>query len=152
MAKPRKPKAVAGFDQGIADKILEEIAKGRPLTKICKADGMPNYITVLKWLASGKFPEFEKAYQLSREHQADTLTDEIMEDAERAEQTLKGDRSDNARVQAVRLRIDTKKWVASKMKPWKYGDKLGLTGGDGGAIEITVTNYATEKTENSNSV
>ena len=136
------------FEQDVAEQILQLIAEGQPLTKICKTEGMPRYRTVLNWLTNGNNPEFERAYALCREHQADTLTDEIMEDAERAEQTLKGDRSDNARVQAVRLRIDTKKWVASKMKPNKYGDRLGLTNGSGGPVEVAIVNYATEQKDN----
>jgi len=124
--------------------ILDEIANGVPLTKICRRDDMPSYRTVLRWLSNGENPEFEKAYGLAREHQADTLTDEIMEDAERAEENIVGDRADNARVQACRLRIETKKWVASKMKPRKYGDKLGLTNGDGGPLEISIVQYGSK--------
>jgi len=71
-----------------------------------------------------------------------------MEDAERAEKSISGDRSDNARVQACRLRIETKKWVASKMKPRKYGDKTALTGADGGPIEISIVNYGSGKEDN----
>jgi len=136
------------FNQEQADLILEEIAKGRPLTKIVRENpGLPSYSTILKWLSNGENPEFEIAYVLAREHQADTLTDEIMEDAEEAEKRLTGDRSDNARVQAVRLRIDTKKWVASKMKPNKYGDKLGVGGLNGGPLEVSIVNYAKKEDE-----
>lgn len=139
----------AELDEAIAQEILELIAEGWPMTKICKRDDMPSYNIVLKWLSNGSNPEFEVAYEHAREHQADTLTDQIMEDAEHAEDSIKGDRADNARVQAVRLRIETKKWVASKMKPRKYGDKTALTGADGGAIEIAVVNYGAEKKDNS---
>lgn len=145
MPKGSKEFQSSAFRPEIGDEILELIAQGQPMTKICRRKDMPSYSVVLRWLSNGLNPEFEKAYRLAREHQADTLTDEIMEDAERAEETLKGDRSDNARVQAVRLRIDTKKWVASKMKPQKYGDKLGVTGDGGGPLEIAIVNYATKQ-------
>ena len=34
-------------------------------------------------------------------------------------------------VQRSKLRVDTRKWVASKLKPKKYGDKLTLDGAVG---------------------
>jgi hypothetical protein len=36
--------------------------------------------------------------------------------------------ADNATVQAQRLRIDTRRWVLSKLRPERYGDRLQLTG------------------------
>lgn len=39
------------------------------------------------------------------------------------------DTGDNARVQARRLQVDTRKWYLSKVLPKLYGDKLDLTSG-----------------------
>nr|WP_206734938.1 MULTISPECIES: hypothetical protein [unclassified Bosea (in: a-proteobacteria)] len=41
-------------------------------------------------------------------------------------------------IQRSKLRLDARKWMASKLQPKKYGDKVALTGGSGGPIE-TVT-------------
>ena len=40
-----------------------------------------------------------------------------------------------------RLRVDARKWLASKMAPKKYGDKLQteLTGANGGSIQVAST-------------
>lgn len=40
-----------------------------------------------------------------------------------------------------RLRVDARKWLASKMAPKKYGDKIEAvhTGPDGGALQIAST-------------
>ena len=45
-----------------------------------------------------------------------------------------------------RIRVDTRKWLASKLKPKKYGDvnKVELTGKDGGAVEVDHFNAALE--------
>ena len=40
-----------------------------------------------------------------------------------------------------RLRVDTRKWLMSKMLPRKYGDKMALTGGDGGPIVVQTISY-----------
>ena len=41
-------------------------------------------------------------------------------------------------VQRDRLSVDARKWVASKLKPKKYGDRLAteITGKDGGPIQL----------------
>ena len=41
-----------------------------------------------------------------------------------------------------RLRVDTRKWVASKMKPKKYGDKVELSGPGGGPITIAAVDLS----------
>ena len=40
-------------------------------------------------------------------------------------------KTDNEVIQRSKLRVDTRKWLASKMAPKKYGDKLGLGAADG---------------------
>ena len=44
----------------------------------------------------------------------------------------------NEDIQRARLQIDTRKWVAGKLRPKKYGDLLKheLTGANGGAIAM----------------
>ena len=44
---------------------------------------------------------------------------------------------DSVSVQHAKLKVDTRKWLMSKMKPKKYGDKIAqeLTGADGGPIQ-----------------
>ena len=46
---------------------------------------------------------------------------------------------DAAGVQRNRLRVDTRKWVMSKLAPKKYGEKLEHSGPDGGPIQIVST-------------
>ncbi len=40
-------------------------------------------------------------------------------------------------VNRARLRVDTRKWLMSKLAPRKYGDKVEHTGADGGPVVIT---------------
>jgi hypothetical protein len=73
-------------------------------------------------------------YARAREDQADTLADEILaiSDEQREAVTRDGTIYD-PEVHRDRLRIDARKWVAAKLKPRKYGDKVELAGaGDGG--------------------
>jgi len=105
------------YTQAIADHICEQLAEGISLRKICLAEDMPGKSTVFRWLWANI--EFRDQYERAREAQADTLADEITDIADDAE----GD------PQRDKLRVDARKWVASKLKPKKYGDKT-LLGSD----------------------
>ena len=103
------------FCQDTADAICQALAEGKALTKICKQDGMPSYMTVYKWKREN--PAFAEDFAHAREDQADTYFDEVMEIAD--DKSLEPhDR---------RVRIDTRLKVAARLKPKKYGDKQHLT-------------------------
>lgn len=97
-----------------ADRICEQLALGRSLLQICKADDMPCMVTVYKWLRQNE--EFANNYTRAREDQADTHADELLGIAD--DPSL--DPNDK------RVRVDARKWVASKLKPKKYGDRMDL--------------------------
>lgn len=105
------------FTQAKADAICGLIADGQSLRAICRRDDMPDASTVLKWL--GQYPAFAVQYAHAREAQADALADDMLDIAD--DKTL--DPKDR------RVRIDTRKWLAGKLKPKKYGEKT-LLGSD----------------------
>jgi len=126
MAKMGRP---TKYNEELADDICEKIASGLPLTKICKPDNMPKLTTVYRWLQEKA--DFREMYTRAREDQADTLADEMAELADiDPERILSegGNKIDAAYVNWMRLRIDTRKWTASKLKPRKYGDKTFMAG------------------------
>lgn len=130
MAKIGRP--ASEFDQTIADEICERLARGESLRTICGAkrdDFMPGQSTVYKWLDANE--DFAKQYASARARQAETYADEIVEIADAPNATIDADGQPVLRdPQRDRLRIDARKWLASKLAPKKYGDKVALTGGD----------------------
>lgn len=109
------------------------IASGKSLTAICKMDGMPHIDTVFTWMLEDA--EFSERYTRARETQADVLADEILDIADEAFKDYTVDADGNQvvnqeAIQRSRLRVDARKWIASKLKPKKYGDKLALGGAD----------------------
>lgn len=76
-------------------------------------EGMPSFSTIKAWLAQDS--EFSAQYARAREGQADTLADELVEIAD-----------EEPDPQRARVRIDARKWYASKLQPKKYGDKLDM--------------------------
>ena len=134
------------YSDKLAIEICTQIAHGVPLTKICKQEGMPVLSSVYLWLSQNK--NFSDMYTKAREDQADTLADEIQAIADQMpmEKTDKeGNTSfDSAYIQWMRLRVDARKWVAAKLKPKKYGDRVELAGDRDNPIQIEAQVQAKE--------
>lgn len=121
----------SSYTPELAELICSQIADGHSLKDICLAKNMPSRETVRLWLL--KDPIFLGMYARAREEQADHFADEIIEIADAAV-------GNPEEVQAARLRVDSRKWAASKMAPKKYGDKVTneQVGPDGGPVRIVI--------------
>jgi hypothetical protein len=122
------------YDLKTAALLCERIVEGQSLRSICLADDMPSIATVFRWI--GAHEEFREQYAKARDAQADTLADELLDIADDGsndwiEKFGKDGKSIgwqfNAEAAArSRLRVDTRKWIASKLKPKVYSDKLDV--------------------------
>lgn len=113
------------FSQEIFDEICVRIAEGESLRKICKDKKMPNITTVWHWVNNNE--ALDKQYARAREEQAETLVDEIIDISdEKKDDTYLDEEGNEVINQEViarsRLRVDARKWVASKLKPKRFGD------------------------------
>lgn len=113
------------FSQEIFDEICVRIAEGESLRKICKDEKMPSLVAVWKWLNNSE--ELVKQYTRAREEQAETLVDEIIDisDEKKDDTFLDKDGNEVINHEAIarsRLRVDSRKWIASKLKPKRFGD------------------------------
>lgn len=122
------------YSQELADLICERIANGESLRTICADESMPGKSTVFRWLAS--YSDFGTKYAHAREEQADLYAESIVEIADEAEvqaihqgEEVRLDLS-AAAIARNRLRVDARKWYASKLAPKKYGDKVAIGGAD----------------------
>lgn len=125
----------------IALEICDRIADGESLVKICSDPKMPKKTAVYEWLLRHK--EFAEIYARAREDQADTLADEIHAISDELPQQIVDDkgktRYDSAYVQWQKNRVDARKWVAAKLKPKKYSDRIAHVGDqEADAININV--------------
>jgi methionine synthase II (cobalamin-independent) len=118
MARP------SDFTQEMADHICERLSEGESLRSICNDMDFPGKTTVFRWLSTNK--EFRDQYARARECQADAIADEILNIADEAEDAGK-----------ARVQIDARKWLAGKLRPKVYGDKLAV-GGDPDGEPINV--------------
>lgn len=119
------------YTQELADLICAELTEGKSLRSVCRQDGMPNKATVFRWLRTRT--EFLAQYTRAKEEASDALIEEILDIADDSEkdfvehQHADGStdlKPDYEHINRSRLRVDTRKWIASKMKPKKYGEKV----------------------------
>lgn len=120
--------ATSRFMPSIATKICDQLSTGRSLTEICEADGMPDRHTVRRWVATR--PEFREQFEAARRWWCESVAEETNDLADRAPQVAEeadsAGRNANAAVQALRVQIDTKKWLLSKLAPQVFGDHVRL--------------------------
>lgn len=136
---------VSTYTEEIALRICERLANGESLKSMCEEEGMPSKSTVFKWLSENQ--AFSDNYARAREAQADALFDDILSIADDgrndwmerkdAEDENMGWRENGEALRRSQLRIDARKWMAGKLRPKKYGDKLELE--HNGKIELTPT-------------
>lgn len=133
MAKKEADKNKVGaptkYSQELADKVCELIANSsHGLRKICE-DNDISYTSIKRWLRDNA--EFCTQYEKAKQEQCDFLADEIIAIADNRDGDLLstefGQTGNSTNVQRARLQIDARKWVASKLKPKKYGDRLDVT-------------------------
>lgn len=115
------------YTEAQGDAICEWIATGNSLSSWCR-DNDTALSTVYRWLRL--HDDFSANYARAREDAADTLVDKLGEVATEEED-----------VQRAKLKCDNIKWVASRMKPKNWGDKIGLTDGDGGKLSVKIVSY-----------
>lgn len=129
------------YTDELALKVCSEIAStSKSLRTICK-DLDVCVATVLSWLRDK--PEFLAQYARAKEEQADFLIEEMIDIADDGSNDLmtitKGDvtyEQENKEVtNRSKLRVETRKWIASKLKPKKYGDKVQTE--HSGSVAIT---------------
>ena len=130
------------FNQAKADAICDSLKTGESLRKAAESQSVAAS-TVLDWCKQNA--EFAEQYARAREIGYMLLADEILEISDDSSgdvvQTESGPRADSEFIARSRLRVDSRKWMLSKMLPKVYGDKLELGG------EITHKKAAADMTD-----
>ncbi len=132
------------YADGTFDAICERIANGESLNAICEGEGMPD----IRPLYFGGWLQHESMrdkYALAREAQADALFDDILSIADDGRndwmQKNFGEETrwveNGEALRRSQLRIDARKWMAGKLRPKKYGEKLELE--HSGEVALTPT-------------
>lgn len=116
---------------------------------------MPDECTVRMWAVSDR-EGFYTQYTRAREAQMDAMAEDLLEIADDARNDwMERHGEDDAgwmvngeHVARARLRLDTRKWLMSKIAPKRFGDRTHheMTGRDGGPIQTQdLTHYTDER-------
>ena len=119
------------YSPELGELICAKIASGKTLSEICRKRGMPARQTVLRWRR--EHSGFDTEYTRARVDQMENWGDDCVEIADDDTlDTMQGvDKQGNvievanhANVQRDRLRVDTRKFLMSKIARHIYGDKV----------------------------
>lgn len=102
------------------DRLLDFISEGGSVSGFVRDHPSgPNRTVFYRWLQEDA--SLWNRYAHAREVSADTLADDCIAIADEVQDA---GQFDSARVNAARLRVDARKWVASKLKPKTYADRI----------------------------
>lgn len=145
--KAEQPKKRGGrpslYSPELVAKICDLRVRGYTLRQIEKVAGMPSLTTICTWLAEKDdfLEQWSRADRARAIAMEDELT-ELMEDSRNDWVEREGKNGqpmvgvDHEHLERTRLRIDTRKWLMSKMAPKRFGKSLALTGKDGGPVQV----------------
>lgn len=137
---------MTAFSQDLFDAICERLANGESLRAICGDADMPSQASVFRWLSGND--ALSEQYARAREAQADTIFDEILAIADTPmigeKRKIREDGSvevtEGDMIEHRRLQVDARKWMAGKLRPKVYGDKLDLN--HSGGVTVTLESDA----------
>jgi hypothetical protein len=135
------------YSKALGDEICRRLAEGESLRAICRDEDetMPSEAAVRGWALDLQSP-FSAQYAKARELQAERWSDELLDIADDGTNDFvkrETDRGatvvvDSDHIARSRLRVDTRKWLLSKMLPKKYGEKLVHGGDPANPIGLTI--------------
>ncbi len=118
--KERKP--VAWITDDIIMEICGHVAEGTAIYKVLKSDPkrMPSREAFFRHVATNE--KYSKLYAEACQLRGEYFADQISELADEA----RGQDSDE--IQAIKLQVNTRQWLASRLLPKRYGDKMIVAG------------------------
>jgi len=114
--------------QNIINEICRRmIENGEALRNIIKSKALPDLTTFYVWIDANK--EFSNQYARAIELRSESMANDIMNISDATKNDVIKDENGNKIVnhnviQRDRLRVDSRKWLMSKMYPKKYGDYI----------------------------
>lgn len=107
--------------------------KGISALKACKKIDLAQSTFTL-WC--NEDPSLAEEYARAREDLQEVIACEILEIADEEVPKTASGATDNGAVNKQRLRVDTRKWVLSKLAPKKWGDRVQIAGDDTAPLKV----------------
>lgn len=129
MARP------SSFTQETADRICELLADGISLREVCRMDDMPGRSTVWRWIDADE--AFRAQYARAKAEGLEAIAEDILDISDNAHNDWMrrnhgeddpGWVANGESIQRAKLRVDSRKWLLSKLAAKKYGDRQVIAG------------------------
>lgn len=122
-----KTRSSSKYSEEVANQICDLIATGISIADVVKNNPkFPSSRTIFSWIRNKK--SFADSYYVAKEAAADLYAEEILQIADEVMPLDQFGKIDTGAVNQARLRIDARKWIASKLKPKRYGDSTTIRG------------------------
>lgn len=118
------------YSHEIGEEICGWIAAGKSVNKYCQHFGLDN-AQIYRWLRMNE--DFSRAYGQAHLDRADLLADQVLDmldDIDPENITLE-------KLALAKLKVETRKWMAAKLKPGKWGEQKTVRL-DHGGININI--------------
>jgi len=128
--KPEKKRGnVSRYSAALAERICDHIRCGDSLRKAAEKEGIP-HPTIMNWARDNT--DFANQYARACEDRLAALEDKLLDLVEKGHEVAPCAEIGGTMLQAVKLEIDTLKWMLAKLMPKRYGDRaaLAVEGGD----------------------
>jgi hypothetical protein len=125
-----KARARPTYSEAVAEMICARLAEGQGLRGACAGQDMPSPATVMGWIIDN-YQGFGERYARAKEIAVAILSEELVEISDDGAKDVKVDADgresiDHDAINRARLRVDTRKWLLSKLIPKKYGERLDV--------------------------
>lgn len=126
---PEQPRKSPRYSHELSERICERVANGETATAICREEGMPTWAELGRWRRENE--DFARRFQIAREQGCEFWADDTIDIADDATNDYVTRLTKSGPVQVFnrehfersRLRVDTRKWFASKMLRHVFGER-----------------------------
>lgn len=128
------------YDPVLAEKILDRLAATGSLRRVC-AELHVSRNSIIPWVVDNT-NGFGDAYARAKDQGIDMLVEETLDIADDGSNDYMkgkdGPQLDSEHIQRSKIRVETRRWLAERMAPRRYGLKQGLdvTNSDGTLVPV----------------
>lgn len=128
----------SGYSAALAEKICGMVREGTSLRRLSQMAQFPTKTTICRWLQDNEDfrDRYARAMKVRIEMEADALLDISDDGSNDWMMTDKGYQFNGEHFQRSKLRVETRKFIAIKLLPEKYGEKVDHK--HGGGFNITI--------------
>ena len=115
----------------LAIEFCSRLVNSASVAEVCRADDMPDRATIFTWKLQNKNSEFLDLYEQAQRLRLEGWADDIVDIGDTPKPIMSKDEAGNniiigyEDVQRSKLRVDSRKWLLSKLDKAVFGDKVG---------------------------